>query len=325
MRHKDVVIAGAGLIGLSCALALHGRGMTVTVVERGIAGSEASSAAAGMLAAHDPANPPQLQPLSDLSSSLYPDFLASVWNLGGIRVPLETESVLEFDEWHPLPEHIRTFQDVAHCFTGRQEDSLDPRKLMRALLAAVRATPIDLLENIEFRGATTGEVFTAAGPFTCGQFLDCRGAWSAAPIRPVKGQMLRVHAPGILTRVVHTHDIYMVPRLDGSIVIGATVEDRGFDKAVHITDIDDLRASAARFIPELAQAPLLESWAGLRPGTPDELPLIGQVAERQFIAAGHYRNGILLAPGTAHVMAQLLTNQTPSIDLLPFAPDRFVG
>ena len=107
-------------------------------------------------------------------------------------------------------------------------------------------------------------------------------------------------------------------------IIGATVEDDGFDKTVRPADIAHLRALAAKLFPPIAEAPELETWAGLRPSTPDSLPLLGPIPgqENQFLATGHYRNGILLAPATARVMAELIMGEPPSVDLAPFSPLR---
>jgi glycine oxidase len=142
--------------------------------------------------------------------------------------------------------------------------------------------------------------------------------------------MLAVSLPPSLPLrlVVRTPDIYIVPRTSGPnagrAIIGATVEDAGFDKTVHPSDIAHLRSLAAALLPPLAEAPQLEAWAGLRPATPDGLPLLGALptSHNHFLATGHYRDGILLAPATAHVMAQLLTGEAPSIDLAPFSPNR---
>jgi glycine oxidase len=128
--------------------------------------------------------------------------------------------------------------------------------------------------------------------------------------------------------VVRTPRIYIVPRTSGPnagrAIIGATIEDAGFDKTVHPSDIAYLRSLAAALLSPLADAPQLEAWAGLRPATPDGLPLLGALPTQpnHFVATGHYRDGILLAPATAHVMAQLLLGETPSIDLANFSPTR---
>src|SRR5262249_27186787 len=147
---------------------------------------------------------------------------------------------------------------------------------------------------------------------------------------PRKGQMVAVQLPRSLPLhvVLRTPDIYIVPRttsdMGTSAVIGATVEDAGFDKTVIPEDIARLRSLAADLLPTIADAPQLEAWAGLRPATADNLPVLGAVPgyTNRFFATGHHRNGILLAPGTARVMAQLLSGESLSVDLSPFSPVR---
>ncbi len=326
----DVVVAGAGLIGLSCALECDRRGLSVTVLERGEAVRQASWAAAGMLAAHDPANPAALRSLAEFSIELYPRFLDRLRALCGIAVPLETEWVLEEGS---APTH----NAVPANFQGEHfeyihEQSLDPRKLTAAVLQAVRTSGIELrehtpVEHVESlsRGAV---VRTHNDRLACGAYLDCTGAWSAGFTHPTKGQMVRVSAPGTLAVpgrgnvVVRTDDIYMVPRLDGSVIIGATVENAGFDRSLHDADLDALRLRAASLLPSVADAPELERWSGLRPDTPDHLPFLGQTGSRTFMAAGHFRNGVLLAPATARVMADLILGTMAAVDLEPFSPWR---
>jgi glycine oxidase len=144
--------------------------------------------------------------------------------------------------------------------------------------------------------------------------------------------MLRVRLPmGTALREVHRNEqVYVVPRIlgpqAGTVVIGATVEDAGFDVRVHAEDLRHLRAMAAELVPGLASevdAPQVEAWAGLRPATRDGLPVLGAVGARRFVASGHYRNGILLAPATAVVMADLMMRETPSVELEAFAVERF--
>lgn len=333
MQSPDIVIAGAGLIGLACALQCERRGLRVTVLEKGRAGQEASWAAAGMLAAHDPANPAGLQPLSELSLTLYPDFLDHIQHLSGFTVPLETQWALERTSGAVADVAPQGFR--AAGFRRIAEQSLDPRKLMVALCAAVKQSRVLLQEMTPVQSCKSDgngvEVHTEGGIVFCDRFLDCTGAWSSAPIRPAKGQMLRVDAPGALAAgalgnvVVRTGEVYLVPRLDGSVVIGATVEDAGFDKTLHDADLRHLRQKAADLVPALLGAPLLESWAGLRPATPDHLPLIGVTGPRTFVAAGHFRNGVLLAPATAHILAGWLHGEEPEVSLCNFAPDRFIA
>ncbi len=142
--------------------------------------------------------------------------------------------------------------------------------------------------------------------------------------------MLSVAIPPTLplNLVIRTPDIYIVPRTTGPntghAVIGATIENVGFDKTIHPVNIARLHAAAAELLPPLATAPQLQTWAGLRPATSDGLPLLGPLANQphHLLATGHFRDGILLAPATAHLIAQLLTNEPPSINLTPFSPTR---
>ncbi len=325
---------------MACALECHRRGLRVALLERGRAGQEASWAAAGMLAVHDPENPPALTALAELSVALYPSFLASLQQQTGQHVPLETAWALE--------AAAGEIADIAppginpYGFRRVRESSVDPRKLTAAALAAVQRSGIDLREGTAMKSYSV----TAAGAtvhlsdgttLACSAVVDCTGAWSNAGVHPTKGQMLRVHAPDALKAgvvgnvVVRQGTFYMVPRLDGSVVIGATLEDAGFDKTVRADDLQHLRQRAMRLLPHLAHAPELECWAGLRPDTPDHLPLLGAVPNphgatvRTVIAAGHFRNGILLAPGTAHVVAQLLHGEAPAVTLDAFAPQRFAS
>ena len=349
MDSSDICIAGGGIIGLSLALELHRRGMSVTILDRGRPLSEASTAAAGMLAASDPENPATLRPLSDLSLSLYPTFLDRLHELSGVRVPFQTSITLQSHLTAPpgtlsresLFEILPQLSPGNYPFTFLEEHSLDPRHLAAALLAAVEATNIDLRSNVRVLSAQSlGEavgVHTTAGIFHAAQVVNCTGAWAThstlAPglsIAPKKGQMVAVALPPSLplNLVVRTHGLYIVPRTTGTnagrAIIGATIEDAGFDKAVHSADIVHLRSLAAALLPSLAEAKQLDAWAGLRPSTPDGLPFLGLVPDsrNQFVAAGHYRNGILLAPATARVMAQVLTGEPTTIDLSAYSPAR---
>ena len=331
-RTPDIVVIGAGLIGLAIALELEDRGANVTVVDRGQSLAGASTAAAGMLAADDPGNPPELHELSRLSAECYPAFLGRLEALSGVAVPFQTNFTIQY------LEDGSTLRLAEH--------SLDPRQLAAAVHAAVNATSIRLLEDKQIaaidqdaRGAkiqlndggaiATQAVVYAAGAWTTEVMTALDG--DPISITPCKGQMLRVRLPFALDEVHRSERIYICPRIHGpqagTALIGATVEDAGFDTSVRADDLDALRALAAKLIPEFAseaQAPMVESWAGLRPSTPDRLPILGAGSRPgQFIATGHYRNGILQAPGTALVMADLIEGKRPGIDVSGLASSRF--
>ena len=215
------------------------------------------------------------------------------------------------------------------------ERSVDPRQLATALLAAIRATSIELREQTSLQRirSTPDEVHihTSGQPIVSPYLIDCMGTWSPAPVSPRKGQMLAVQLPfelEALTTTIRTPDVYIVPRTEGPnagrAIIGATIEDAGFNLTVHPSDILKLNAKAVALLPALASAPFLESWSGLRPSTADGLPYLGatQRQPRYILATGHFRNGILLAPATAHLIAQLLFEEPTTIDLSPYGPAR---
>lgn len=350
MLHTDICIAGAGVIGLSLALELHARNLSVTVVEAGEPLHEASWAAAGMLAAQDPHNPAELRALSERSASMYPHFLKRLYALGGVVVPFQTSRTLQSTRLaaaaNDAPLAIATKCPLSEStgasavppgFDLLDEHSIDPRQLASSLLAAVVATPIRMFTKspVVAISSTSGTVriTTTSQIMEAGHFIDCTGAWAGDPeysVVPIKGQMLAVALPPalLLEIAVRTASIYIVPRTTGPMagrtIIGATVEDVGFDKTVHPSQIEDLRQRAIALLPELARAQVVDSWAGLRPATSDRLPILGAHPTRpnHWIATGHYRNGILLAPATARVMAQLLLGEVPCVPLNLFAPSR---
>lgn len=339
MASTDFLIAGAGIIGLSLALELDARGASVTVIDAGLAMQQTSTAAAGMLAVNDPKNPAGLRPLAELSASLYPAYLDRIGALAGVRVPFQTFATLEADRgkaaFEGVSELVPQLEQGAENFCLVEEKSVDPRQLAPALLAAVRNSRVTLLEHTALQriaaSATSVRVKTSGEDVEAPYLIDCMGSWSPAPVRPRKGQMLAVRMPASLdlATVIRTPEVYIVPRTDGPnaglAIIGATIEDAGFDLKVHALDILTLNARAVKLLPVLGEAEFVESWSGLRPATADELPILGPAPRqpRYLLATGHYRNGILLAPATARVMAQLLFEEAPSVDLAAFGAARF--
>jgi glycine oxidase len=346
---RHVAIAGGGVIGLACALVLRRRGLQVTVLEAATAMREASWAAGGMLAVEDPENPSALLPLSRYSRSLYEAFLQEIEALSGKRVPLRTHQtvqvvetvrtgttgvLLSHDEARRL---VPALGEADHHYLLLEEASLDPRDLCAALPLAVRAAGVVLREHervlsVEADGDEVLLLSSDTGAVRADAFVNCCGAWTgtldpSAGIAPCKGQMLVIAQPAApkLSHVLRSAEVYLIPRGDDRIVIGATVEDAGYSKQVEPAALAILRKRAAALWPPAMDAPYVESWAGLRPGSADGLPVIGASRpqqDSQFLATGHHRNGILLAPGTAHAIADLVCGIAPSVDLAPFRPHR---
>lgn len=325
----DVVIAGAGIIGLTLALELELRGASVLLLDAAAATRGASTAAAGMLAAEDPHNPPELRELSRFSISLYDHFLDRLTGLSGLPVPYQTTSTLQYlDDGTTL---------------RLAERSIDPRQLAAAALEAAHRSRIELVEHtgrqLEISEHSGGiSIHSLTGPaIEAKHLIHASGAWfrGRPPITPRKGQMMRVQIPADLNlREVHRSSaIYVVPRSQGpqagTALIGATEEDAGFDTHTSQSDLDHLRERAAALLPAFAApaaAPQVEAWAGLRPATADRLPAIGQLpgSTRQWMATGHFRNGILLATATAVTLADLLEDKAPAVSLAPFDPARLL-
>ena len=185
---------------------------------------------------------------------------------------------------------------------------------------------------VEVANGKASGVRTNKTQFAAGMVVNCAGAWAEQigphpfPTRPVKGQMLCVAMPEkeLVRHVVRTPDVYLIPRSDGRMLIGATAEEAGFDKQTVPETIQRLRQSALDLVPKLVDARILEAWAGLRPGTPDGLPILGATpTPGYFVATGHFRDGILLAPVTAKVMGRVIAGESPGVDLSAFAAARF--
>ena len=341
----DVIVIGAGIIGLSLARELRKRGASVLVVERGEPGREASHAAGGMLANCGDEIPPVLQSLANASAEMYPEFAQELEDESGLHVDLRSQGTLLFTTKEKLldsaPANLRELEP-ALAVEGRsafllKERSVCPRALTEAALKAARHRGVDVssgtaVVSVDVRDGRASGVTTDKTSYRAAKVVNCAGAWAgqvapyAMPTRPVKGQMVCFAMPSreLLKHVVRAPEIYLIPRSDGRLLAGATLEDVGFDKRTVPETIQGLRRAALAMVPALKEARVLEDWAGLRPGTPDNLPILGAMPiPGYFVATGHFRDGILLAPATAQVMAQVVAGGSPAWELSPFAAERF--
>lgn len=358
MKTWDVIVIGGGIIGLSLALELRQHGARVLVVERGEPGREASHAAGGMLVASPAETKPALQALAKASAEMYPEFVHDVELDSGMKADLREQGTIIFSPADEAPklleaglsrlsdvqlrelEPVLAVSELPAFFTAFyiEERSVDPRALTAAVHAAAKRRGVDFSSGDEVTavnlsdGAVSG-VTTKKTHFLADKVVNCAGAWSGQitpflfTTRPVKGQMLCLLAASreLVRHVIRTPEIYIIPRSDGRILAGATVEEAGFDKRTDVETIQRLHRAAIATVPELSYAKILEDWAGLRPGTPDSLPILGPTKTPGYYAAtGHFRDGILLAPVTARLMAQVILGKIPDHDLSAFSPERFL-
>jgi glycine oxidase len=237
-------------------------------------------------------------------------------------------------EWLP-PRRCRELEPgLTPSFNGGvhapDEAAIDPRELTAALLMALADEGVevrsgtDVVAPILSGGRLEGVRTAAAEELSAGHIILATGAWAGAeswlpeparpPVRPVKGEILELRSPDgapPCERIVASERVYLVPRPDGRLIVGATTEERGFDATVTAGGVHELLREAYRLLPDVAEMELLESMAGLRPGTPDNLPLIGPGAlDGLILACGHYRNGILLAPITGEAVAGVVAGDS---------------
>jgi glycine oxidase len=224
------------------------------------------------------------------------------------------------------------------------DHQVDNRALVEALLVACERSGVRLVEGRVAELVTDGDrvigvVLGDGERLAAGVVVLAAGCWSGGlggvaaealvPVRPVKGQLLHLRGPAdqpLCHRNVRGLEVYVVPRGDGRVVVGATIEEQGFDTRVTAGAVADLLRAALELLPDVAELELLETVVGLRPGSPDNAPMLGPAGpEGLVVATGHYRNGILLTPVTADAIAELLaTGRVPDL-IAPFAPGRFAG
>ena len=221
------------------------------------------------------------------------------------------------------------------------DHAIDPRRLTSALAIALARAGGELRNRVTATGLTvdhervSGVVLATGETLAVAQVVVATGAWridglppeAQVPLRPVKGQIMRMRdpsGPGLLKRVVRLRGAYIVPRGDGRYVVGATMEERGFDTTVTAGAVYELLRDVGELVPGLGELVLEEVSAGLRPASPDNAPVIGPGAIAGLHwAAGHYRHGVLLAPITADGIVGMLAGEEPSEVLAPFTPLRF--
>lgn len=382
--HRDVIVVGAGVVGLASAWRLAQRGAGVTVVDPA-PGSGASGVAAGMLAPVTEARMGEdaLLRLSLASWRRWPEFATEVEAAGDADIGYRADGTLvvglDGDDRAALEDTVARHREMGldtEMVRGRDlrrlepglapgvragalaagERSVDPQALVGALRTAAVRTGADLVEAPVERvltDASTGRVtgVEVAGPDGAGGHRTMRAgtvvlaagtdsgrvpglpAGASPPVRPVKGQVVVLRQPvadpllgRTLRGIVHGSPIYLVPRRDGRVIVGATSEEKGWDTTVTGGGVYELLRDALALVPGLDDAEMVTARAGLRPGSPDDLPMIGRSPVGGLVVAtGHHRNGILLTPVTADAVAAAVAGGPLPDEVASCDPGRFAG
>lgn len=331
---------------MSAALALLQHGHQVTLLERRTVGSESSWAGGGILSPLLPWDYTEaVSTLALRSMAAYAGWVADIeaqsgcmaeyWRCGmrvmGVNQP---DVALAWCKAHGLmaqrshtkPDDSLWLPDIAQVRNPR-------------LVAALREAVVGLggvvhthcaVESTLPQAGRMVAVRTAQGTFTADQFVLATGAWAgmalpglpAAPtIRPIRGQMLLFKLePGGLDTILFRNGLYLIPRRDGHVLAGSTLEDAGFDKSTDAATRQRLHTEAAELLPILGSMQPVQHWAGLRPGSPGNIPIIDRHPdfENVFVNTGHYRYGVTMAPASAELLVDLMEDNTPALDPAPY-------
>jgi len=360
MTRSDVLVIGGGIIGLACARALAAAGLAVEVVERQPSGSAASMASAGMLTTVADL-PREFVDICREARDEWPGFLAGLEQESGRPVEHDDEGALvlalsddeaagfdaymaairaagEAVEEMPVAELRRRVPDASpetrRVLLLPGEQRVDNVQVCEALAQALARRGVQIsygcaVERVELAQGG-GVAHCRDGRREAGLLLVTAGAWSGTipglpplPVKPVRGQIVRLGGAAWSWRgIVRDREEYAVRRGESSLLVGSTLEDAGFDNRITPDGVRYLLDWTRRLFPTLGQAPIESIWAGLRPGSPDAMPLIGPLPGLPaVVAAGHYRNGIVLAPWTAHEVARIVQTGNPGREI--FSPTRF--
>jgi Glycine/D-amino acid oxidases (deaminating) len=349
----DVIVVGGGIVGLCTALAAADRGLNVTVIDDAQPAA-ASRASAGMLGACLPGLPPSLRNIAFAARDLYPEFVAALAERSGIEIMLDRSGILEIaatpDELDALRVRIAGGKFLDQLALAELEPALgvhagavhhpldgwvDNRAVMEALsIGAFRATTLkverDRATSFEFATADARVTLVGGRRVSSARVVLASGAWTAlgglprqVPVRPVKGELLTLdRCP--LRHVVYGARGYIVPR-DGTALVGATSEDPSFDPTPTGDGRDCLLGAGAALVPSLSGANVVKHWGGVRPVSPDGVPILGEdpIEPVLVYACGFSRNGILLAPWAGRVLAKILAGDADTGFPEEFRPERF--
>ncbi|UMZ11220.1 glycine oxidase ThiO [Pseudomonas sp. MPFS] len=361
MAKQQVLVVGGGVIGLLTAFNLASEGQQVRLLERSDLGRESSWAGGGIVSPLYPWRySPAVTALAHWSQDFYPQLARQLFGATGIDPEVHTTGLYWLDledqaqalEWaqHEGRPLSRVDTSAVHdavpvlgkgyqqaIYMANVANVRNPR-LVKSLKAALQALPnVHIDEHCTVTGFIRDEqrvvgVHSSLGEVTADQVVLCAGAWSGEllaglglelPVEPVKGQMILYKcASDFLSSMVLAKGRYAIPRRDGHILVGSTLEHEGFDKTPTASALESLKSSAVELVPALVDAEVVGHWAGLRPGSPEGIPFIGPVPGVQglWLNCGHYRNGLVLAPASCQLFCDLLLGNPPIIDPAPYDP-----
>lgn len=353
--NAHALVIGGGVAGLSTAWALLQHGHDVTVLERGALGAESSWAGGGILFPLLPWDYGEaVTALAMRSLSMYEGWVAAIEAAAGCEAEFWRCGMLVVDAAHrdaalrwcgehhmaaaedcpgtPLAPHLCKTNPL---WLPEVAQVRNPR-LIVALRAAVekhggRVHEAMPATGVRRDGSRATALETPAGEIGCDLVVLAAGAWSgldigglgAVPgVRPIRGQMLLFKlAPGALDTILYRDGLYIIPRRDGHILVGSTLEDAGFDKRLDDPTCARLHADAAQLLPALADQQPVRRWAGLRPGSPDNVPVIDRHPDfdNVFVNTGHFRYGVTMAPASAELLVDLIEGKAPALNATPYA------
>ncbi len=355
---SDILIIGGGIIGMLTARELSLAGMKVSIIDQGQAGHESSWAGGGIISPLYPWRySDAVSVLARWSQSYYPELIEEMLSETGLDAELIKNGLLVISaEQEAAVKWSKAWQANLQLIDKKEVFELEPElsaqlvthdkaiwmpevrqvrnpRLVKTLRQYLMQRNVNFIEQTEVTGFLTGAgkvlgVTSSAGDFKADKVLIAGGAWSAnllkdkdISVKPVKGQMILYKTnPGTVKRITLSEDRYVIPRRDGRVLVGSTTEHSGFDKSTTLTAREELAKQAARIIPCLHDAQVEHHWAGLRPGSTDGIPYICSVPgiEGLYLNAGHFRNGVVLGPASAHLAADLILNRPLSFDLAPY-------
>lgn len=346
---KPVAIVGGGIVGLLSAWYLAEAGLPSVIFDRQTAGKESSWAGGGILSPLYPDRYPSLAQLSAASLSEYPRIADAVAASSGVQPELVFSNLIAVDvekrgespaataaKIERMEPALKLPGKLAACYPSAQ--IRNPR-LLCALRVALSGKGVQFVERSEVvkflhDGARLKGLVTHQSSVEIADCIVAAGAWTGSllaasglslPIKPISGQMIVIAGPpGLISNIIVHEYRYLIPRVDGRVLVGSTVEDVGFNKKITTTAREKLHSAAVRLVPELRRYPIEHHWAGLRPGSPDDAPFIGEHPgiKGLFVCAGHYRNGFATGPASARLVVDMMLGRPPSVDPTPFRLDR---